>query len=67
MNDSITLQRGEEHGQVFLGCDAHRKYSVFVAVDEKGRTGPPTRVEHERQKFRMFLRRLQPGTGVAVS
>jgi len=22
----------------FIGCDAHKTYSVFVAVNEKGRT-----------------------------
>ncbi len=31
---------GEEPAQThsFLGCDAHRKYSVVVAMDEQGRT-----------------------------
>jgi len=23
----------------FIGCDAHKKFSVFVAVNEKGRAG----------------------------
>lgn len=67
MPDSITLM--ESHGEqqhLFLGCDAHRKYSVFVAMDEKGKSAPPIRVDHDRAKFRMFLRRLPPGTEVAV-
>jgi transposase len=67
MNDRITLQATEqEHPRVFMGCDAHRRYSVFVAMDEKGKASAPVRVEHDRQQFRMFLRRLPPGTNVAV-
>ena len=29
----------------FIGCDAHKKFSVFVAVNEKGEggRGPPRR------------------------
>jgi transposase len=64
MKDSITLNRPAPR-QV-LGCDAHRKYSVFVGIDERGKPSPPVRVEHDRQKFRLFLRRLEPGTEVAV-
>ena len=30
----------------FIGCDAHKKFSVFVAVDEKGRAGEALRVVH---------------------
>lgn len=67
MQDSITLKTNNgEPRRVFLGCDAHRKYSVFVALDEQGTTTPPVRVEHDRQKFRMFLRHLPPGTDIAV-
>lgn len=50
----------------YIGCDAHRRYSVFVAMDEKGKASRPVRVEHERRELRGFLRRLQPGTPVAV-
>ena len=49
----------------FIGCDAHRKYSVFVGMDEKGRTTAPMRVEHERKELRLFLRHIPPGTDVA--
>ena|SRR6478609_8354311 len=52
--------------QIFLGCDAHRKYSVFVTVDERGKASVPVRVEHDRPAFRRFLRGLQPGTLVAL-
>jgi hypothetical protein len=46
----------------FLDCDAHRKYSVMVAVDEQERTSAPLRVEHDRKEPRSFLRRIS-GTG----
>jgi hypothetical protein len=28
----------------FIGCDAHKKFSVFVAVNEKGQAGEALRV-----------------------
>ena len=56
----------QEPGRAFLGCDAHRKYSVFVAMDEQGRTSAPMRVEHRRAELRLFLRHVPAGTDVAV-
>ena len=50
----------------FIGCDAHRRYSVFATVDEDGKLGPSIRVEHEPEQFRKFLRGLEPGSQVAV-
>jgi transposase len=50
----------------FVGCDSHRKYSVFVAMDEQGRTTAPLRVEHQRRELRNFLRHIPAGTDVAV-
>jgi hypothetical protein len=67
MEDRITLQKMEqERRQIFLGCDAHRKYSVFVTVDEREKASVPVRVEHDRPAFRRFLRGLQLGTPVAL-
>ena len=39
----------------FIGCDAHKKFSVFVAVNEKGHAGEALRVPHDRQLYREFL------------
>src|SRR5512144_1073761 len=50
----------------FIGCDAHRKYSVFVTVDEQGKASAPVRVEHETETFRRYLAALPHGTPVAV-
>jgi transposase len=67
MNDSITLDEMEqERPRVFLGCDTHRKYSVFVTVDERGKASVPVRVVHDRPKLRRFLRGIPPGAPVAV-
>jgi len=49
----------------FIGCDAHKKFSVFVAVDEKGRATKPMRVEHECESYRAFLNQLPEGSETA--
>ena len=50
----------------FIGCDAHKDFSVFVAVNEKGNAGEAIRVAHERQLYREFLGRLPPHSAIAV-
>ena len=49
-----------------IGCDAHKKYSVFVALDEQGQVSRPVRVEHNREQYRQFLRLLPPGSPIAL-
>lgn len=50
----------------FIGCDAHKKYSVFVTVNERGEAFEPVRVMHEREQYRRFLRQLPPGSEIAL-
>ena len=50
----------------FIGCDAHKQFSVFVAVNEKGIAGEALRVAHDRQVYRDFLSRLPPRSAIAV-
>lgn len=50
----------------FIGCDAHKKYSVFVALDEAGNVKPTVRVGHDRQQYRAFLSGLPPSSEIAV-
>jgi transposase len=50
----------------FIGCDAHKKFSVFVAVNEKGQAGDALRVAHDRDLYREFLARLPPHSTIAV-
>lgn len=52
--------------QQFIGCDAHKRYSVFVAVDEKGQAGRAVRVLHDRTLFRDFLAQLPKESPIAI-
>ena len=52
--------------QSFLGCDAHKHYSVFVAVDERGKATQPIRIEHNVAAYQRYLDRLPRGTEVAI-
>ena len=52
--------------QQFIGCDAHKRFSVFVAVDERGRASKPTRVEHVQKHFADFLKQLPAKSEIAI-
>ncbi len=49
-----------------LGCDAHKRYSVFVRLRENGKSDPPIRVEHDRGAFRSFLDSLGESSEIAI-
>jgi hypothetical protein len=34
--------------EYYIGCDAHKKYSVFAGISEAGEIIPALRVEHNR-------------------
>jgi len=50
----------------FIGCDAHKKFSLFVAMNEDGEYGRAIRVGHDREVFRAFLKDLPPGSQIAL-
>ena len=50
----------------YIGCDAHKKYSVFTGISEAGEIIPAKRVEHDRQKLSSFLQTLPKGCEIAV-
>jgi transposase len=50
----------------FIGCDAHKKFSIFVAVNEKGQATEAVRVEHQRVLCRAFLAQLPVHSAIAV-
>ena len=50
----------------FIGCDAHKGFSVFASMDEKGAYGPAVRIGHEREVFREYLRSLPAGSQIAL-
>jgi transposase len=52
--------------QQFIGCDAHKRFSIFVAVDERGNATRPVRIEHLREEYAHFLNELPPGSEIAV-
>jgi transposase len=50
----------------YIGCDAHKKYSVFSGLSEAGEIIPAKRVENDKQKFRIFLDTLPTGSEIAL-
>jgi transposase len=50
----------------YTGCDAHKKYSVFVTMDETGKTGKADRVTHDLETYRKYLKTLPPGVTIAI-
>lgn len=50
----------------FIGCDVHKKYSVFDCLDERGNTVLFKKVDHDRNGFRAFLGELPPASPIAV-
>lgn len=52
--------------EYYIGCDAHKKYSVFVTVDERGKTCSPERVNHDKAVYTRYLKSLPEGSTVAV-
>lgn len=49
-----------------IGCDAHKRYSVFVTMGAGGTMGKEMRVEHDRDVFRKFLHDVASGSQIAV-
>jgi transposase len=50
----------------YIGCDMHKKYSVFVTMDEQGRVSAPVSVANDSLELDSYLKTLEPGTPVAV-
>lgn len=50
----------------YIGCDAHKKYSVFGGISEAGEIMPTRRVEHDRESYWSFLKGLPQGSQIAV-
>jgi len=50
----------------FIGCDAHKKFSVFAWIDEQGVYGRTIRVGHQLEAFREFLQELPPQSKIAL-
>ncbi len=49
----------------YIGCDAHKKYSVFD-ISESNKETPVVRVNHNKEEYRGFLKMLPDGSEIAV-
>jgi transposase len=50
----------------YIGDDAHKKYSVFSIVDEKGVMGSCERVSHDKETYRKYLSTLPEKSPIAI-
>ena len=50
----------------YIGCDRHKKFSVFVTMDERGRLEAPVTVANDLLELRAYLGSLPAGSAVAV-
>jgi transposase len=50
----------------YIGCDAHKKYSVMTGISEAGETLETKKVEHERKAFRTFLQTLPSASQIVI-
>lgn len=50
----------------YNACDAHKKYSIFGGIDERGKKLRQVRVEHEPESYRSFLKTLPEGSSIAL-
>jgi transposase len=50
----------------YIGDDAHKKYSIFVTVNENGNTSTSERVPHDKDLYRKYLATLPPDSPIAI-
>jgi transposase len=50
----------------FIGCDAHKKFSLFIAMNQEGQYGKPMRIAHDRERMREFLEALPAGSRIGL-
>lgn len=49
-----------------IGCDLHKRFSVFVTMTAEGELSKPVKVNNDRQELKAHLSRIAPGTPIAV-
>ncbi len=49
-----------------ISFDSHKRYTLALVEDERGKVIDESRVPHERGNIRNYLRRFTPGSTVAV-
>ncbi len=56
----------QTHADYKVGCDVHKRYSVFAVLNGEGRLCQQAKVDHHPGAIRGFVATLPPGTPVAV-
>jgi transposase len=52
--------------KTYIGCDAHKRYSMFISLDEEGQQRYALKVPHDRNEYRSYLHTLPPETPIAL-
>src|SRR5713226_3676284 len=50
----------------YIGCDMHKKYSVFITMDEHGHLSEPRKVANDSLELDSYLKTVEEATPVAV-
>jgi transposase len=50
----------------YFGCDAHKRYSIFISVDDAGSPDPYVRIENDRSLFRGYLKKVPLRSQITV-
>jgi transposase len=50
----------------YIGCDAHKKYSILAGISESGEIIKASRVDHDRKTFRNYMQMLPSSSQIAV-
>jgi hypothetical protein len=54
------------HSNYTVGCDTHKHFSLFAALDENGELVQRTHVDHVAGAIGSFLKQFPEGTPVAL-
>ena len=49
-----------------IGCDAHKRYSIFAVIDDQGTLREEQRIDHTPGAIRDYLSAFPEGTPVAL-
>lgn len=64
---AIKMKEELQPMEYYIGCDAHKKYSIFTGISEKGEILAAKRVEHKnKDHYRLYLQTLPAGSRIAV-
>lgn len=50
----------------YIGCDAHKRFSVFVSMNERGEYGSAQRVVHDGSQMQEYLNSMPAGSRIAL-